>query len=181
MLALVVVIALVIAALLDVNVRAFSPAPCARRQGLLTRRDSSTGSSGDAESAAAPLVPPATPAAACGPCAKNPLCNGEYLDKGCDGTGRISGGVGAVLPWFPVKVYRPCPSYLAAGYQYRREGQTMDQVLFSEPSDRMKAEMAKIRLENKDAGIDRPREERERVDGTDAEAIDRILREKLRK
>lgn len=176
-----VLVALACASLLTASVRAFSPTPYARRQGVLTRRDSSTSSDGgaEAESAPPPLIPPA---AACGPCAKNPLCNGEYLDKGCDGTGRISGGVGAVLPWFPVKVYRPCPSFLAAGYQYRREGQTMDQVLFSEPSDRMKAEMARILRENKDGAADvKPREERERVDGTDADAIDRILREKLRK
>ena len=83
----------------------------------------------------------------CGPCKNAPLCSGEYADKGCDGTGRISGGVGAVIPWFPIKVYRPCPSFLAAGYQYKREGQTMDQVLFSEPSDKMKEAWRKRQLE----------------------------------
>ena len=35
-------------------------------------------------------------------------------------------------------MFRPCPSYLQAGYQYKREGQTMDQVLFSEPSTKQK-------------------------------------------
>lgn len=71
-------------------------------------------------------------------------CSGEYRSQGCDGSGQIKGGLGAVFEWMPVKVYRPCPSYLAAGYQYKREGQTMDQVLFSEPSTKMKA---KIELE----------------------------------
>lgn len=116
--------------------------------------------------------------AKCGPCRNAPLCSGEYANKGCDGTGRISGGVGAVLPWFPVKVYRPCPSFLAAGYQYRREGQTMDQVLFSEPSDRMKTEMAKIRAADKTGEVDRIMEARRQkniIDGTDGDAVDRFL------
>ena len=50
-----------------------------------------------------------------------------------------------LLSWWPIKVFRPCPSYLAAGYVYRREGQTMDQVLFSEPSTKMKEKMAALR------------------------------------
>ena len=43
-----------------------------------------------------------------------------------------------VICRWPIKVFRPCPSYLQAGYQYKREGQTMDQVLFSEPSTKQK-------------------------------------------
>jgi hypothetical protein len=54
-----------------------------------------------------------------------------------------------LLSWWPIKVYRPCPSYLAAGYQYRREGQTMDQVLFSEPSTKQKEKWAALQLEKK--------------------------------
>lgn len=122
--------------------------------------------------------------AKCGPCKFAPLCSGEYAEKGCDGTGRISGGVGAVLPWFPVKVYRPCPSFLAAGYQYRREGQTMDQVLFSEPSDRMKEEMRKIRERNPDAKLyESPGlvDEEKSIDGSNSAEVDRILREKFGK
>jgi hypothetical protein len=69
-------------------------------------------------------------------CAKCPLaikCSGEYLSQGCDGTGKIQGGIATIslFSWWPIKVFRPCPAYLAAGYQYKREGQTMDQVLFS--------------------------------------------------
>lgn len=71
-------------------------------------------------------------------------CSGEYRSKGCDGLGKIQGGIATIpfLSWWPIKVYRPCPSYLAAGYQYRREGQTLEQVLFSEPSNKMKERMA---------------------------------------
>jgi hypothetical protein len=63
-------------------------------------------------------------------CPYAPKCNGEYLSKGCDGSGKIQGGIATVpfLQWWPIKVYRPCPAYLAAGYVYRREGQTLDQV-----------------------------------------------------
>lgn len=84
---------------------------------------------------------------ACGPCPNAPKCNGEFRSQGCDGTGKVLGGLAAVpgFSWLPVKVYRPCPSYLKAGYVYRREGQTMDQVLFSEPSNKMKEKLAAMR------------------------------------
>jgi len=36
---------------------------------------------------------------------------------------------------------------MAAGYQYKREGQTMDQVLFSEPSNKMQATLKARRAE----------------------------------
>lgn len=77
-----------------------------------------------------------------------PKCSGEYAAKGCDGSGKIQGGIATVpfFTWWPIKVFRPCPSYLAAGYQYKREGQTMDQVLFSEPSTKMKEKMESMRL-----------------------------------
>lgn len=83
----------------------------------------------------------------CGLCPKAPKCNGEFLSQGCDGTGKVLGGLASVpgFSWFPAKVYRPCPSYLKAGYVYRREGQTMDQVLFSEPSQKMKEKLAAMR------------------------------------
>lgn len=82
----------------------------------------------------------------CGKCPMAPKCSGEFLEKGCDGTGKIQGGIATVpfFQWWPIKVFRPCPSYLQAGYQYRREGQTMDQVLFSEPSTKMKERMKEI-------------------------------------
>ena len=89
---------------------------------------------------------------ACANIAKCPMaekCSGSYRERGCDGTGKIQGGIATVsfLSWWPIKVFRPCPAYLEAGYVYRREGQTMDQVLFSEPSSKMKAKMDTMRKE----------------------------------
>jgi hypothetical protein len=83
----------------------------------------------------------------CAQQAKCPLavkCSGEWREKGCAGDGKIQGGIATVLPWWPIKVFRPCPAYLEAGYVYRREGQTMDQVLFSEPSTKMKEKMKEM-------------------------------------
>ena len=84
----------------------------------------------------------------CGACPMAPKCSGEYREKGCDGTGKIQGGIATVsfMSWWPIKVFRPCPSYQAAGYVYRREGQTMDQVLFSEPSNKMQEKLKADRL-----------------------------------
>mmetsp|Transcript_35591 Transcript_35591/g.33751 ORF Transcript_35591/g.33751 Transcript_35591/m.33751 type:complete len:193 (+) Transcript_35591:121-699(+) len=82
----------------------------------------------------------------CGPCPLAVKCKGDKYGTtaaGCDGTGKIQGGI-ATIPlfgWWPIKVFRPCPSYIAAGYVYKREGQTMDQVLFSEPSTKQKESM----------------------------------------
>ena len=61
-----------------------------------------------------------------GKCPGAAKCKGEYRDKGCDGSGKIQGGIATVplFSWWPIKVYRPCPSYQDAGYVYRREGQT---------------------------------------------------------
>mmetsp|Transcript_26417 Transcript_26417/g.26667 ORF Transcript_26417/g.26667 Transcript_26417/m.26667 type:complete len:164 (+) Transcript_26417:100-591(+) len=86
------------------------------------------------------------------PCPNAAKCSGEYRSKGCDGTGKIQGGIATIgfMSWWPIKVFRPCPSYLAAGYQYRREGQTMDQVLFSEPSTKMQEKMISIRKEEEE-------------------------------
>lgn len=33
-----------------------------------------------------------------------------------------------MIPWFPVKAYRPCPSFVAAKYKYDRAGQSLDEV-----------------------------------------------------
>lgn len=43
---------------------------------------------------------------------------------GCNGTGRIIGGIGAVpgFRWWPIKAYRPCPKLTAAGLQYQVGG-----------------------------------------------------------
>eukprot|EP00793_Prasinoderma_coloniale_P006301 PRCOL_00001131-RA len=59
-----------------------------------------------------------------------PSCPG-YPACGCDGHGRVAGGVGAVLPWFPLKVYKPCPAYVAAGKIYSRKGQSNEEIFWS--------------------------------------------------
>mmetsp|Transcript_34274 Transcript_34274/g.97147 ORF Transcript_34274/g.97147 Transcript_34274/m.97147 type:complete len:140 (+) Transcript_34274:111-530(+) len=49
---------------------------------------------------------------------------------GCDGLGRQAGGVGAVIDWWPIKAYRPCPALTASGGKYKRKGQITDEMLF---------------------------------------------------
>eukprot|EP01031_Cornospumella_fuschlensis_P024994 gene24994-30193_t len=86
------------------------------------------------------------------PCPYASKCSGAYRSKGCDGSGKIQGGIATVpfFSWWPIKVFRPCPAYLEAGYQYRREGQTMEQVLFSEPSNKMKEKLAADRKQEQE-------------------------------
>ncbi|EYU26418.1 hypothetical protein ABFS82_05G112200 [Erythranthe guttata] len=58
-------------------------------------------------------------------------CGREDIERGCNGKGRIQGGI-AVVPgfgWWPIKAYRPCPAYVASGGRYRRRGQSMDEVI----------------------------------------------------
>ena len=119
----------------------------------------------------------------CGPCPLAPKCSGADRGSGCDGTGKIQGGIATIgfMSWWPIKVYRPCPSYLAAGYQYRREGQTMDQVLFSEPSTKQQEAWAKIQAERQASAqsgtVDKAQAEAERrVNLSDAE---KFLEDKL--
>ncbi|WIA09119.1 hypothetical protein OEZ85_008531 [Tetradesmus obliquus] len=51
---------------------------------------------------------------------------------GCDGEGRIVGGLGAVpgFGWWPIKAYRPCPGLSSAGMEYVRKGQPTNEMLF---------------------------------------------------
>ncbi|KAL0447751.1 UNVERIFIED_CONTAM: hypothetical protein Slati_1903000 [Sesamum latifolium] len=53
------------------------------------------------------------------------------IEKGCNGEGRIQGGIATVpgFGWWPIKAYRPCPAYVASGGRYRRSGQSMDEVV----------------------------------------------------
>lgn len=119
------------------------------------------------------------------PCAqqtKCPLaakCSGEWREKGCSGDGKIQGGIATVLPWWPIKVFRPCPSYLEAGYVYRREGQTMDQVLFSEPSTKMKEKMKEM-TDAEAARLKEARENRALVEGEETlSEEDKFLRDRF--
>lgn len=52
------------------------------------------------------------------------------MEKGCNGEGRIQGGIATVpgFGWWPIKAYRPCPGFVASGGRYRRQGQSMDEV-----------------------------------------------------
>ncbi|KAJ4842793.1 hypothetical protein Tsubulata_040660 [Turnera subulata] len=58
-------------------------------------------------------------------------CGKEEIENGCNGEGRIQGGIATVpgFGWWPIKAYRPCPAYLASGGRYRRQGQSMDEVV----------------------------------------------------
>ncbi len=60
------------------------------------------------------------------------------MSFGCDGSGRIAGGIGAVpgFKWWPIKAYRPCPKATAAGISYVRKGQDIDTVLFGGGKER---------------------------------------------
>ncbi|XP_062231905.1 uncharacterized protein LOC133929212 [Phragmites australis] len=57
-------------------------------------------------------------------------CGRDEVERGCNGEGRIQGGIAAVpgLGWWPIKAYRPCPGFVASGGRYRRQGQSMDDV-----------------------------------------------------
>ncbi|KDP25277.1 hypothetical protein JCGZ_20433 [Jatropha curcas] len=59
-------------------------------------------------------------------------CGRPELERGCNGEGRIQGGIATVpgFGWWPIKAYRPCPGFVAAGGRYRRRGQSMDEVAF---------------------------------------------------
>eukprot|EP00897_Mesotaenium_endlicherianum_P011033 jgi/Mesen1/9959/ME000716S09338 len=61
-----------------------------------------------------------------------PSCGKPEIGFGCNGEGRIQGGIGAVpgFRWWPIKAYRPCPAFLEAGGRYRRTGQSLDEVAF---------------------------------------------------
>ncbi|XP_058203613.1 uncharacterized protein LOC131317928 [Rhododendron vialii] len=58
-------------------------------------------------------------------------CGREKLESGCNGEGRIQGGIATVpgFGWWPIKAYRPCPGFVASGGRYRRRGQSMDEVV----------------------------------------------------
>ncbi|KAI3453837.1 hypothetical protein Pfo_010500 [Paulownia fortunei] len=58
-------------------------------------------------------------------------CGREEIERGCNGEGRIQGGIATVpgFGWWPIKAYRPCPAFVASGGRYRRSGQSMDEVV----------------------------------------------------
>ncbi|GAX76747.1 hypothetical protein CEUSTIGMA_g4194.t1 [Chlamydomonas eustigma] len=58
-------------------------------------------------------------------------CGAEKSEKACL-DGRIIGGLAAIpgFRWWPIKAYRPCPNLSAAGLEYTRKGQAINDVLF---------------------------------------------------
>ncbi|CAA7028379.1 unnamed protein product [Microthlaspi erraticum] len=64
-------------------------------------------------------------------------CGKEEKESGCNGDGRIQGGIATVpgFGWWPIKAYRPCPAFVEAGGRYRRIGQSMDEVAFGRGGD----------------------------------------------
>ncbi|XP_047323189.1 uncharacterized protein LOC124926909 [Impatiens glandulifera] len=71
------------------------------------------------------LLPPANRVGGCKGCGR------EEIEKGCNGDGRIQGGIATVpgFGWWPIKAYRPCPGFVSSGGRYQRQGQTMDDVV----------------------------------------------------
>lgn len=57
-------------------------------------------------------------------------CGRDEIERGCNGEGRIQGGIAAVpgFGWWPIKAYRPCPGFVSSGGRYQRQGQSMDDV-----------------------------------------------------
>lgn len=56
--------------------------------------------------------------------------------SGCDGEGRIIGGLGAFVQWWPIKAYRPCPDFLKTKKTYQRAGQSLDEIAFGRKGQR---------------------------------------------
>ncbi|PRQ17362.1 hypothetical protein RchiOBHm_Chr7g0194141 [Rosa chinensis] len=97
----------------------------------------STSSASVAEDTASPSPDDSLAAKSESPIKELPLsacksCGREEVEKGCNGEGRIQGGI-ATFPgfgWWPIKAYRPCPGFLESGGRYKRQGQSLDEVAF---------------------------------------------------
>ena len=65
-----------------------------------------------------------------------PKCGAIPLYPGCDGDGRVIGGLGAIplFEWWPIKAYRPCPKFIDRGGFYQRSGQGLDEIAFGRDS-----------------------------------------------
>ena len=114
----------------------FAPAAGAPRRAALRLRAADAADAAAADAAADPPKPPQERARLR---AVGGVCPGEESLPGwpdtstcarCDGTGKIAGGLGAVLPFIPVAAYRPCPDFIEAGGVYKKRGQSLDQIAF---------------------------------------------------
>ncbi|MCO5599956.1 hypothetical protein L7F22_054063 [Adiantum nelumboides] len=65
-------------------------------------------------------------------------CGRTKLESGCNGEGRIQCGIGALpgFDWWPIKAYRPCPAFIQSGGQYRRSGQSLNELAFGQKTSR---------------------------------------------
>ncbi|XP_021297968.1 uncharacterized protein LOC110426946 [Herrania umbratica] len=101
---------------------------------LSTTSSSSTSTAEDEPSASPDIIPvqsePVTVAVDQPPFRGCKACGREEMERGCNGEGRIQGGIATVpgFGWWPIKAYRPCPGFVASGGRYRRRGQSMDEV-----------------------------------------------------
>ncbi|KAM1035093.1 hypothetical protein FF1_038355 [Malus domestica] len=102
--------------------------PSSKSLTLLSSTSSPSSVAEDDDSLASPSQPPTQqlPLSGCKSCGR------EEVEKGCNGEGRIQGGI-ATFPgfgWWPIKAYRPCPGFVESGGRYRRQGQSLDEVAF---------------------------------------------------
>ena len=65
---------------------------------------------------------------------RRPVKNNAVFDYSFCRRYRISGGIGAVLDWWPIKAYRPCPNFIERGGMYSRSGQALDEIAFGRDS-----------------------------------------------
>lgn len=92
----------------------FFPAAAARRRPTniaryTTAEESSSSSTTETPTPTqTPPPPPPTSSSSGGPCKKFPKCDGAMRNRGCDGDGRVMGGIATVplLGWWPIKVSR---------------------------------------------------------------------------
>ncbi|CAM8876392.1 unnamed protein product [Rhodiola kirilowii] len=86
---------------------------------------SSSSSSGTDEVTDSPAQERSFPPGSCEGCGK------LEKERGCNGEGRIQGGIATVpgFGWWPIKAYRPCPGFVESGGRYKRFGQSMDDVV----------------------------------------------------
>ncbi|EFJ31233.1 hypothetical protein SELMODRAFT_69222, partial [Selaginella moellendorffii] len=59
-------------------------------------------------------------------------CGRSEVMWGCNGLGRIQGGIAAVpgFGWWPIKAFRPCPAFVESGGRYKRQGQRLDEFAY---------------------------------------------------
>ncbi|WCJ26534.1 hypothetical protein M5689_008342 [Euphorbia peplus] len=76
-------------------------------------------------------------------------CGKEEIERGCNGEGRIQGGIATVpgFGWWPIKAYRPCPGFVASGGRYRRKGQSMDEVVSGKANAKSSSKQGRERSE----------------------------------